>query len=816
MFKFLKLLFMAIGNAFGGILGRLFGFLITAGLLVGFLVSWYVLEQMEDLPNIEQAHEIELNVPLRVFTSDKKLIGEFGVERRIPVLIQDTPSILHDAIIAAEDDNFYKHSGVDYRAITRAVVSNVKSGGKGQGASTITMQVARNFFLSNDKTYQRKIKEVLLAFRLEKNLSKEQILELYINKIFLGHRSYGFAAAAHTYYGRDLIDLNLPELAMLAGLPKAPSAYNPLRNPKRALIRRNYVLDRMHVLGQIDDLSHEVASKAPITASLHIAKLDFQAPYVTELARQYMINHFGEGETYSNGYNVYLTVHSEYQKSAQTSLRNGLLAYDERHGYRGPILNFDLTKLELEKDELSKATQILRDFPSSQSSHSALVMGVEEKSATLRLADNTAVKLGWDGIKWARKFLSTNSVGADPTSAKQVLTVGDVVYILYDEYKPEEAILSQMPEVAGALTTLDPHSGAILAMVGGFDFYLSKFNRAVQAQRQLGSNIKPFIYAAALEEGLTPASLVSGAPIIVENGAEGIWRPENYSKKFFGPTRLSKALSLSLNLVSVRLLRAIGISPARNFLEGFGFNKEKLPDNLSLALGTASVTPLQVVSAYATLANGGFQKRPYLIESISDRDGNYIAKFESNCDVCSVLEPENQPFANLGDARPGGRAMSVESNYLIRNMMQRVITQGTGRRALVLNRSDLAGKTGTTNDYNDAWFSGFTPQVVTTVWVGYDQPAYLGRRESGAGAALPIWVEHMANVLKDFPEKPIPRPMNVTTAYIDKDSGGALPPDSPNGLWEVFKVGTQPIASSTAARTSSTAAITEQDTDELF
>lgn len=802
---------MAIGNACGGIFGRLFGFMM----LVGFLVCWYVLGQMDDLPDIEDASEIDLNVPLRVFTSDDKLIGEFGVERRIPVLIQDTPSILHDAIIAAEDDNFYNHSGVDYRAIMRAMVSNLKSGGKGQGASTITMQVARNFFLTNDKTYQRKIKEVLLAFRLEKTLSKEQILELYINKIFLGHRSYGFAAAAHTYYGRDLVDLNLPELSMLAGLPKAPSAYNPIRNPKRALIRRNYVLDRMHGLGKIDDLAHEVASKAPITASLHVAKLDMQAPYITELARQYMIGQFGEEQTYSNGYNVHLTVKSDYQRSAQQSLRQGLLNYDLRHGYRGPIINFDLGKVELKDDELSKATQLLRDFPSSQSSRSALVTQVNEKSAIVRLADNTEVKLDWEGIKWAKKFVSTNAVGAEPKSARNVLTVGDVIYVIYNEAEPDAAKLSQMPEVSGALITLDPHTGAILSMVGGVDFYLSKFNRAVQAQRQLGSNIKPFIYAAALEEGLTPASLVSGAPIIVENGAEGIWRPENYSKKFFGPTRLSKALSLSLNLVSVRLLRAIGVGRVQQFLEGFGFNKEKLSDNLSLALGSASVTPLQVVSAYATLANGGLQKRPYLIERISDRDGNYVAKFESKCDICSVLEPENRPFANLNDADKGGRAMSVESNYLIRNMMQRVITEGTGKRALALKRGDLAGKTGTTNDYNDAWFSGFSPQVVTSVWVGYDQPQYLGRRESGAGAALPIWIDHMANVLKDYPEKQIPRPANITVAYINRDTATLAPDGSANGYWEVFKTGSQPVASSVAAG-GSNATVNEAETDELF
>ena len=527
-----------------------------------------------------------------------------------------------------------------------------------------------------------------------------------------------------------------------------------------------------------------------------------------------MIEHFGEEQTYSNGYNVHLTVNSNYQQSAQESLRQGLLNYDLRHGYRGPIINFDLDKVELEADELSKATQLLRSFPSSQSSRSALVVEVGQKSAIVRLADNTKVTLAWEGIKWAKKFISTNSVGAEPSSARSVLSVGDVVYVIYDEAQPETAKLSQLPEVSGALVTLNPHTGAILSMVGGFDFYLSKFNRAVQAQRQLGSNIKPFIYAAALEEGLTPASLVSGAPIIVENGAEGIWRPENYSKKFFGPTRLSKALSLSLNLVSVRLLRAIGIGRVQRFLEGFGFNKEELPDNLSLALGSASVTPLQVASAYGTLANGGLQKRPYLIERISDRDGNYVAKFESKCDICSVLEPENRPFGVLNEADRDGRAMSVESNFLIRSMMQRVITEGTGKRALALKRGDLAGKTGTTNDYNDAWFSGFSPQVITSVWVGYDQPKYLGRRESGAGAALPIWVDHMENVLKAYPERPIVRPANITSAFIDKDTAALAPRGSENGYWEFFKAGSQPVTSSVASGGAN--AVSEAETDELF
>lgn len=785
MLKFLKIVSSAFVSVMGGLLGRVIGLMIMLGLFVGVLVSAYVLDLMDDLPDIEYANEIELNVPLRVFTSDGKLIGEYGNERRIPVLIQDTPSILHDAIIAAEDDNFYHHSGVDYRAILRAALSNFKSGGKGQGASTITMQVARNFFLSNEKTYERKIKEILVSFKLEKNLSKEQILELYINKIFLGHRSYGFAAAANTYYGRPLNDLNLPELTMLAGLPKAPSAYNPIRNPRRASVRRNYVIDRMHDLNLIDNLSHSTAKKAPVTASLHLAELDLQAPYMSELARQYMIDHYGKDDTYSKGYNVTLTVHSKYQQSARASLRKGLLDYDLRHGYRGVADHFDLYDVELNDDELSKATQILRDFPSSAELQPALVTQLENQSAQLTLSNDDKAILNWEGISWAKPYKSSDQVGDEPVEASDVLTVGDVAYIIQGE--DEQWRLSQVPEISGAVVSLNVETGAIISMVGGFDYYLSKFNRAAQARRQLGSNIKPFIYAAAIEQGLSPASLVSGAPIVVENGDEGVWRPENYSKKFFGPTRLRKALSLSLNLVSVRLLRTIGIDYTTEFLKGFGFEASTLPNNLSLALGSASVTPLQVASAYSTLASGGLKTRPYFIQSITDRDGNYISKVESACDICSVIDEDKRPFSHLSDAELNAPSISPEGSYLITSMMQGVITSGTGRKALVLKRPDLAGKTGTTNEYRDAWFSGFSPQIATSVWVGFDQPAYLGRRESGAGAALPVWVDHMRTLLKDFPQEPEVIPVGITQAFVDEKTGKTVPEGSPTGYWEYVR-----------------------------
>ena len=832
MLKLVKIVFTAIASVLGTLVGRVFGFFMMAGLFVGVLVGIYVFGLLDDLPDIQRANEIELNVPLRIFTSDGLLVGEYGNERRIPVLIQDAPPILLDAIISAEDDNFYSHSGVDYKAILRAVLSNVKSGGRGQGASTITMQVARNFFLSNEKTYERKLKEVLVAFKLEKNLSKAQILELYINKIFLGNRSYGFAAAAQTYYGRPLNELNLPQLTMLAGLPKAPSAYNPVRNHNRARQRRNYVLDRMHTLNLIDDLSHKVAKAAPITASLHLAELDMQAPYVSELARQYMVDHYGKEETYSKGYNVTLTVNSAYQRSARNAIRKGLLDYDSRHGYRGPVANVVIDDIELEADELSKATQVLRDYSSSAELKVALVTRVDEKSALATLENGEGIRLEWQGISWAQPFKTPDVMGPKPEDAASVLSVGDVIYIFKqaDEGEGEQKTgggwrLSQLPEISGAMVTLNSKTGAILSMVGGFDYYLSKFNRAAMARRQLGSNIKPFIYSAALEQGLTPASRVSGAPIVVESGEEGVWRPENYSKRFFGPTRLRKALTLSLNLVSVRLLRAIGVDYTVEFLRGFGFEETTLPKNLSLALGSASVTPLQVVSAYATLSNGGFKTRPFLIKGITDRDSNYISKIESSCDLCSVLDEDTRPFSNLSDFELAMPSISPEGGFLISDMMKSVITSGTGRKALVLGRKDLSGKTGTTNNYRDAWFSGFNPDVATSVWVGFDQPGYLGRRESGAGAALPIWVNHMREVLKDYPEAPAVVPPGITTAFISSQDAELTNAQDPDGYWEYFAVGTQPGRSKefvsgqgelqvvTPARADTD---TEVDSEELF
>ncbi len=827
MLKTIKMVLAAIVSVLGGLFGRIFGFLMMAGLFVGLLVGIYVFGLLDELPDIEHANEIDLNVPLRIFTSDDLLIGEYGNERRIPVLIQDTPPILLDAITSAEDDSFYSHSGVDYRAIMRAVVSNYKSGGRGQGASTITMQVARNFFLSNEKTYERKLKEVLVAFKLEKNLSKSQILELYINKIFLGNRSYGFAAAAQTYYGRPLNELNLPQLTMLAGLPKAPSAYNPVRNEKRAKQRRNYVLDRMHTLKLIDDLSHKVAKEAPITASLHLAELDMQAPYVSELARQYMVDHYGREEVYTKGYNVTLTVKSAYQLSARKALRKGLLDYDLRHGYRGPTANVKLDEIELSGDELSKATQILRQYSSSGELKVALVEQLNDKSAIATLENGDSLTLEWEGIAWAQPFKTPDTMGQKPEDAAAVLAVGDVIHVIKqadDGDKKGGWRLSQIPEISGAMVTLNSKSGAILSMVGGFDYYLSKFNRAAMARRQLGSNIKPFIYSAGLEQGLTPSSLVSGAPIVVESGEEGVWRPENYSKKFFGPTRLRKALTLSLNLVSVRLLRAIGIDYTVEFLRGFGFEASTLPKNLSLALGSASVTPLQVVSAYATLSNGGTKTRPYLIKGITDRDGNYISKIESSCDLCSVLDKDTRPFSNLTDSELMTPSISPEGDFLITDMMKSVITSGTGRKALALGRKDLSGKTGTTNNYRDAWFSGFNPDVATSVWVGFDQPAYLGRRESGAGAALPVWVDHMREVLKDFPEAATAVPPGITTAFVSKKDGELTNAEDAEGYWEFYKIGTEPggLSDEVTAQgelpviPASNEAVTETDAEDLF
>jgi penicillin-binding protein 1A len=738
------------------------------------------------LPDLDDLSEKSLKVPMRVYSVEGELLAEFGEEKRIPVRIDEVPEQLVQAILAAEDHSFFYHHGVDYVGIARAAWQNLRSRAHSQGASTITMQVARNFLLSPEKTYTRKLKEVLLAFKIERELSKQEILELYVNKIFLGHRAYGFAAAAQIYYGKPLDELTVSEMAMLAGLPKAPSRDNPLTNPQNATERRNYVLKHMRALGYIDQAAYDEAVNTPLTASKHAMRFAVEAPHVAEMVRQYMIERYAE-KTYGSGYHVYTTISANQQRAASEALRRGLLEYDRRHGWRGAAGHITL-RGEPDRGRLDDA---LKDYREVGGLLPGVVIKVEEKSATVYTQEGATVEVGWGGLAWARRYIDENSLGAAPAKAADVLRTGHIVYLerLTSETAQEEAggewRLAQIPDVAGAVVALRPGDGAILALAGGFDFYHSSFNRAVQAERQPGSSLKPFIYTAALEKGFTPATTVSGAPIVIEDATlEDVWRPEDYSKQFFGPTRLRKALALSLNLVSVRLLRAIGPGYAVEYLERFGFDTDKLPRNLSLALGTASATPLTMVRAFTVFANGGHRIEPYFITRVED--GEHKILEQASPRVVCVDCADNKNPANEADSHRAPAVLTPEISFLMNSMLRDVIREGTGRGALALGRKDLAGKTGTTNEYRDAWFSGFNSEVAATAWVGFDQPAPLGRGETGGRAALPIWINFMRVALDGVPEKPLAIPEGIVTRRVNTETGKPTHDDDPDSIEEFF------------------------------
>lgn len=754
----------------------------------------YSISILPSLPTVEQIQEIPLSYPLRIYSSDNELIAEYGNERRTPVSLDTTPQFLVDALLATEDDQFYHHTGVDFLGITRALVSNLQSGSRGQGASTITMQVARNFFLNPEKTYERKLREILLSFNMERALTKDEILELYLNKIFLGHRAYGFEAAAQVYYEQPLSALSVPQIAMLAGLPKAPSRDNPISNPDRAKERRDYVLRRMYELNFIDEFSYNNAIQSPVTAGKVKTENKIQAPYIAEIVRQYLFNLFGE-KVYEKGYSVTVTVDSQTQNIAKDSLRKGLLDYEKRHGYKGPLGSVNLADfVNLEGEQLKqKLNELLNTYQSSRNIEAAIVTARSDQSFSAILENGKRIIVDWEQMKWARPYLAVNSMGPEPKRPSDIVNPGDIVHVAQLEDDTFE--LTQLPSVGGALVSLDPNTGKVLSLVGGFDYFLSKFNRATQAMRQPGSTIKPFIYSAAFEKDFSPGTLVSAAPIVVDDGDNGLWKPENYSKRFLGPTRIRKALSLSLNLVSVRLLRAIGIDFTIDHLTKFGFNRERLPQGLSLALGTTSVTPLELASSYAIFANGGKQVKPYLIERIVDAEGNRIypdnLACEPNCEQTAtyIAGFGNSLFQSPYEAQ---QVVSEQNIYLTRSIMQDVIQAGTATRAKSLNRSDIAGKTGTTNDYKDAWFSGFNPDVITTVYVGFDTPSNLGRYESGASAALPIWIDYMEDILPNYTEKAFPRPSGISTAFINKTTGKRTSQSDPEGYYEFFKAGNEP------------------------
>ena len=773
----------------------LFG-LLASGVVILTLIALIL---TPTLPSLEDLSGAQLKVPMRVYTADGELIAEFGEEKRIPVRIEEVPDMLIKAVLAAEDRSFFYHHGVDFVGILRAAWHNLRTQSTSQGASTITMQVARNFFLSPEKTYTRKIKEVLLAFKIERELSKQQILELYFNKIFLGHRSYGFAAAAQIYYGKNLPQLTLPEMAMLAGLPKAPSRDNPLTNPDNALERRNTILKQMLNLDFIDEAAYTDAVKSPLAAAKHALKSDTAAPYVAELVRQYMIQSYDE-KTYAGGFHVYTTLNAKHQQAAVRALRAGLLDYEHRHGYRGPAGHVSIRG----KPDAENLDDALKDYRIVGDLLPGVVLKVEEKSAQVYTQDGATVELGWGGLSWARRYIDENTLGNVPRNADDAVKPGDIIYLeaVEDPQQLQETgawRLAQIPEVAGGLVALRPSDGAVLALTGGFDFYQSSFNRVTQAERQPGSSIKPFIFSAALDKGFTAASTVSGAPIVMDGDSpEEEWRPEDYSKKFFGPTRLRKALAQSLNLVSVRLLRAIGVSYTVEYMERFGFDTAKLPRNLSLALGTASATPMQMVNAFAVFANGGYRVTPYFIARVEDANHNVLEQAKPAI-ICLECDAQGNPTAAVttGAAtdkdKPAyaPRVLSPEVSFLMASMMQDVIRAGTGRGALVLGRKDLAGKTGTTNDYRDAWFSGFNSEVVATAWVGFDQPVSLGRGETGGRTALPVWIDFMRPALEGVPENPLVPPASIVRILINSETGKPTTPDDPQAMEEYFIQGTE-------------------------
>jgi len=761
-----------------------------------------------ELPSVESIKEYRLQVPLRVFSADGQLISVFGTKRRIPVAIEDIPLRVKQAYIAAEDASFYSHPGFDIKGIMRAVWQIVTTGEKQGGGSTITQQLTRNVFLTLDQTWTRKIKELFLAVKLERTISKDEILELYLNKIALGHRSYGVAAAAEVYYGKTLDELTLAESAMLAAPPKAPSRINPVTNPERALQRRNYVLGRMLDLGFINQQEHDQAVAEEDQAYVHQPVVELNAPWVAEMVRTQMIDQFGD-DAYTDGYDVITTVHADKQRAAEAALQNGLHAYDRRHGYRGAIQKYDLSG----DFDLEEITEELSGFPQPGGLQAALVLEVDEASSLARLGDGQDIALSFESSQWAVPYIDNHRVGDKPKDLTEILSIGDVVMVKRGETGEFE--LSQIPQVQGALTSMNPDTGGLYALVGGFDYYLSKFNRATQAKRQPGSGFKPIVYSGALEYGLNAASIINDAPIVFEDDQlERTWRPENYSEKFFGPTRLREGIVSSRNLVSIRVLRQIGIRSGRNHILKFGFNPDDVPGDLSIALGSPNVPIIDMSRAFSVFANGGYLVQPYLIQSITNQSGEVVYQHQGAV-VCPECDPvtlssgnETGSTADLaasdlsweapqpGDEpppiKPAPRVIPAENQFIIESFMKDVITRGTGTKALALNRKDLAGKTGTTNDQMDAWFNGYQRNVVTNVWVGFDTPQPMGRGEVGGRAALPIWVDYMAVALDGEPEYRRPVPAGIVSARVDRETGKLLKPGQPNGIQEYFKVGQLP------------------------
>lgn len=718
------------------------------GLIAGALLSLMVLLAYPNLPSLELLTDYRPKVPLRVYSAEGILIGEFGEERRSIVTIDEVPKVLKQAILAAEDERFYHHLGVDYQGVIRAAYSNLTSGGRRQGASTITMQVARNFFLSREKTLTRKLYEALLAFKIEASLSKDEILQLYINQIYLGQRAYGFAAAAQTYYGKALKDVNLAEASMLAGLPKAPSSFNPVANPRRAKRRQLYVLRRMHDLGHITDEQFAKAQKAPLVIKHQMNEYGLHAEYVAEMVRQMLYERFA-GDVYTKGFRIYTTITKPDQEAAYAALRRGVLDYDKRHGYRGPE---GYVELPAEGSTDEAVEEALAEKPDSDDLLGAVVLEASPKRVRAYLRGGEVVTIAGEGLKFAHKMLD------DKATPNKRIRRGAVIRVQKDE-KHHWQIL-QLPEVESALVAISPVDGRVRALVGGFDFNRSKFNHVTQAWRQPGSSFKPFIYSAALEKGFTPASIIDDAPVVVDAEQTGgqIWEPHNYDAQYDGPMRLRVGLAKSKNMVSIRVLQAIGPQYAQDYITRFGFDADKHPPYLTMALGAGSVTPWQMARGFAIFANGGYRVEPYLVQRIVDDRGNVLAQ----------AQPPHAGDESL-------RVIDARNAFIMDSMLRDVVRYGTAARARSLGRDDLAGKTGTTNDLVDAWFAGYQPSLTAIAWIGFDQPRKLGNRETGSAAALPIWMNYMGTALKGVDKMFQRVPEGVLRVKVDPETGLASP-----------------------------------------
>lgn len=766
--------------------------LAAAALGVATLISGAYLFLQPSLPSVEAMRRIELQVPLRVYSRDGKLIAQIGEQRRIPVTYDEVPEMVRQAFIAAEDDQFFQHSGFDYAGILRSLVVNLVPGKRLQGASTITQQTARNLFLTQDRTWRRKVQEMFLTHRIEREFSKQEILGLYLNVISFGKRTYGVAAAADLYYGKKLDELTLAEAATLARVPQAPSRYNPISDPEAAAQRRAYVLRRMREIGYIDEATEKAAAAEKVRAREHAQSFDIEAPYVAEMARLELVRRFGAAAQ-NEGWRIFTSIDSKMQQAANAALREGLLDYDRRHGWRGPIARVTLP----EGDAVDALDEALDGRPSPGKLVPAVVVKVGPKDARLYTRDAGFVDLAWEGMSWARPKAGYGT-GASPKRAADVLARGDIVFLsLTKPTAPATAVkaeLAQMPEAAAALVALAPNDGAVRALVGGFDYFdqkVGKFNRATQAKRQPGSGFKPFLYSAALDKGFTTASLILDAPFVIDDpGMEEAWRPENSSGDFAGPMRLREALVKSRNLVSIRLLQAIGMSPAMQYAERFGFERSTLPRNLTLALGTNSATPLQVAAGYAVFANGGLRIQPWFIERIEDPKGQVLfqaAPRRASCATGDAAEGAGEGAGcRLPEEQRAPRAISAANAWLMTDMMREVITRGTGRRALALGRNDLAGKTGTTNEARDTWFNGYNRSLVASVWVGFDQSQPLGEGEEGSRTAVPIWVDFMRGALAGTPQRGWPMPDGLVQARVSPATGELASVDDPSGIFETF------------------------------